>query len=75
MRIPKEVGDRVQLSAMHCRNTGQFTGPEPPTAYGPHAKGRVTSFEQLGPESRLAHVRWDDGTTRPVLLSNLETCR
>jgi hypothetical protein len=75
MTAPREIGDRVRLSSAHCRNTGQFTGDEPPTAFGPFARGSIIDFVQLGPETKLATIRFDDGTQRNVHVGNLETCR
>lgn len=75
MRTPKEIGDRVRLSSQHCRNTGQYTGDAAPTAYGPFARGRILEFNQLGPDTQLAMIEFDDGTRRNVHVGNLETCR
>lgn len=75
MRTPKEIGDRVQLSRQHLRSTGQYTGEPAPTGYGPFAKGMVIGFEQLGPDTQLAVIKFDDGTRRNVHVGNLECCR
>ena len=40
-------GQRVMYAAGWLRNTGQFTGPEPPTCMGPFARGEITEITQI----------------------------
>lgn len=66
-------GERVRFNVAFLRSTGQYTGDEAPTHWGPFARGVVLNTEPLGPETVLAIVRWDDGETTRVNTANLET--
>lgn len=52
-----QVGDRVRYSAMFLRSTGQYLGEVP------QAKGVITGFKDLGSETKLADVRWENCRT------------
>ena len=77
-KLVTEIGARVMYCAAHLRSTGQYTGPEAPTSFGPFARGRLVeggaTLGGLDPV-RFAVVRWEDGEQRPVLRSNLEATR
>ena len=71
--ITPTIGDRVRMSTKHLRSSGQYTGPEAPTSYGPFARGVVIAAQPFGgPGHELLTVKWDDGDTHPVLDVNLE---
>lgn len=70
MKITK--GDRVRFDVVFLRNTGQYTGPEAPTNYGPFARGRVEAVDEITPTFTLATVRWEDDVTTQVRIDNLE---
>jgi hypothetical protein len=67
------VGDRVRFTVGFLRSTGQYSGPEAPTSFGPFARGRVIADVEKMPDFRL--VKWDNGRETPVLAANLERCR
>lgn len=55
------TGTRVAYARSFLQATGQYTGPERPTSYGPFARGVVIPTAP-GPLNTpaLATVRWDD---------------
>lgn len=67
-----EKGTRVRYSRDWLRNTGQFTGPEAPTSWGPFARGTV--WRIIGPVGNHVAVRvqWENGEHTSVLSANLE---
>jgi hypothetical protein len=67
-----DIGTRVQFSAQHCRNTGQFTGNDAPTHSGPFARGEVIAWHKLG--RPYVMVKWDDGTELGCNGANLWPC-
>ena len=71
---PFDIGQRVRVTAEHCRNTGMYYGPEAPTSIGPHARGYVRGYTLLH-TIVLAHVEWDDGEYMNINAANLEKCR
>lgn len=74
-----QEGDRVAFARAFLRSTGQFTGPEAPTSYGPFARGEVERVHRgwrgpFDPDSRVSpwvDVRWDDGRRGTVHVGNL----
>ena len=67
-----DIGTRVQFSAQHCRNTGQFAGDAGPTDSGPFARGEVIAWHKLG--KPYVMVKFDNGVERGVNGSNLWPC-
>jgi hypothetical protein len=66
------IGDKVAFARGFLQSTGQFTGPEAPTHYGPFARGVVLSLQELeGCSHKLAHVLWANGAQTNVLACNL----
>jgi hypothetical protein len=67
------IGDKVAYARGFLRSTGQYTGPEAPTHYGPFARGVVTGLQELkGCNGHaLVGVLWADGANTRVLACNL----
>ena len=76
LAAPKLVpGARVQISAAHLRNTGQFYGDPAPCHVGPFARGEILRMdEEYLPGKAVALVRWDNGREMHALLVNLWPC-
>lgn len=64
-------GDCVVFSRQFLRSTGQFTGAEAPTSWGPFARGHVASVEAFTEGKSVVAVRWADGVTLKALNVNL----
>ena len=67
---------RVRFTKSFLQSTGQYTGPDAPTSYGPFAKGKVIHTKVM-PTSLtiLVTVEWEDGEVTRVNEANLEACR
>ena len=64
----------MRFSKSFLQSLAMLTGPAAPTSVGPFARGTVTAIAPLSPGSPLvlATVRWADGVTTQVNVTNLE---
>ncbi len=74
MSAALQNGDTVRFSKSFLQSLAMLTGPAAPTSVGPFARGTVTAIAPLSPGSPLvlATVRWADGVTTQVNVTNLE---
>lgn len=64
MKQNLDPGDRVAYSTLFLRAIGDYSYESA------SARAHVVGFEQLG-GNRLVRLKWDDGSDRSVLESNL----
>lgn len=71
---PLRVGSAVRFALAHLRATMQYSGPDAPTSYGPHARGTVLEVRRHGGlrGPAVCRVQWADGRVTSVLETNLE---
>lgn len=74
MSAPLQIGDTVRFSRAFLQSMAMLGGPAAPTSVGPFARGTVTAIAPLssGSPLLLATVRWADGHTSQVNVTNLE---